>query len=318
MSMINFFNQYSYFFQKLYHDKRLNSQHVSLYLVLFYLWNKYRFPLYLYEYRNVIKQYSKIGSYSTYYKCLHDLSEWGYIVYFTGNEIGKKTKIQIVILEKPNGFSEELTLEFTDTDLYQQTPISENTTDTEKYQTDTKVYQADTDMYQYGYDSVSINRQTFIKTLHKDSFEKNENNNGILNSNLSITDTNEYKEKEKKVAAKKEKEIELPYTSEKFIQVWNELKFSPKWKKKSVSTINRILEKTKKYSEEFIIEQIEAAIDGSWQGLFYPETDNKYANWLKFKEKSHGNTESITDRPTRGTENVNENIQPQRDYKKRF
>src|SRR5690606_26757776 len=119
MSTINFFNQYSYFFQKLYSDTRLNTQHVSLYLVLFFLWNKYHFPLYVFEYRNVIKQYSKIGSYSTYYKCLRELSEWRYIVYFPGNEIGKKTKIQIIILEKPQDYVEELCLPFTDTESYQ-------------------------------------------------------------------------------------------------------------------------------------------------------------------------------------------------------
>lgn len=326
MSTINFFNQYSYFFQKLYHDKRLNTQHISLYLVLFYLWNKYRFPLYLYEYRNVLKQYSKIGSYSTYYKCLRELSEWRYIVYFPGNEIGKKTKIQIIILEKTQDYTEELCLPLTDTesyqsdtDLYQQNVNNSVKTDTESYQEDSDMYQADSESYQYGYRTVSINRQTINKT-NKDSLEqhkpKKKYKNKIDFKNALSTGC---KEKEKKVAKKKEKDPDLLFTSLVLQEKWTKLLSMPKWRKKPEESIIQTFERLKKYEEEFVLDLLESAISGNWQGVIFPETDMKYAQWLHFKKNTHnGNRQALTNGTTRNTENNEENIQPQRNYKKRF
>lgn len=62
-------------------DDRLTPGHISIYLALFQLWNKSRFPDQLAVCRNEVLGISKIGSSRTYYKCLHDLHDYGYIRY---------------------------------------------------------------------------------------------------------------------------------------------------------------------------------------------------------------------------------------------
>ena len=81
MSEINYISHLNQFLTKVQGDTRLNSTHVSMYLALFYYWNKARFISEFFINRNDIMVLSRIGSKGTYHKCLHDLSEWKYIVY---------------------------------------------------------------------------------------------------------------------------------------------------------------------------------------------------------------------------------------------
>ncbi|MFN5416826.1 MAG: transcriptional regulator [Flavobacteriia bacterium] len=62
-------------------DNRLNASHVSLYIALFQLWNVNRFQNPLSINRNDTMAISKIGSKSTYHKCLVDLNNWKYLEY---------------------------------------------------------------------------------------------------------------------------------------------------------------------------------------------------------------------------------------------
>lgn len=62
-------------------DNRLNTSHVSLYIALFQLWNVNRFQNPLSINRNDTMAISKIGSKSTYHKCLVDLNNWKYLEY---------------------------------------------------------------------------------------------------------------------------------------------------------------------------------------------------------------------------------------------
>jgi len=62
-------------------DPRLNPTHISLYMALFQLANNHRFPEIFYISRNEVMLLSKIGSHSTYHKCLKDLDHWSYIKY---------------------------------------------------------------------------------------------------------------------------------------------------------------------------------------------------------------------------------------------
>ena len=62
-------------------DDRITPHHISIYLALFQFWNKYRFPRKITIFRHEVLQLSKVGSTKTYYKCLHQLHEYGYIQY---------------------------------------------------------------------------------------------------------------------------------------------------------------------------------------------------------------------------------------------
>lgn len=80
-------------------DDRLTPHHVSMYLALFHLWNKNRFPDTLIICRNEIMQVSKVGSTRTYYKCIKQLHEFGYIVYTPSKCPMKGSKVSLNLLD---------------------------------------------------------------------------------------------------------------------------------------------------------------------------------------------------------------------------
>ena len=57
-------------------NNRLNPTHISLYIALFQVWNKNRFPVEFYFIRDEVMSFSKIGSKTTYHRCIRDLSNW--------------------------------------------------------------------------------------------------------------------------------------------------------------------------------------------------------------------------------------------------
>ena len=75
----------------------MNPTHVSLYMALFQLWNITRFAEVFYINRQEVMQLSKIGSKSTYHRCLKDLNNWEYIVYLPSHNIYKGSKVRMPI-----------------------------------------------------------------------------------------------------------------------------------------------------------------------------------------------------------------------------
>ncbi len=78
MKYISHLNSILHLFQK---DSRLNPTHISLYMALFREWNLNRFSQQFGVPRNILMERAKIGSKSTYHRCLRDLDEWKYIFY---------------------------------------------------------------------------------------------------------------------------------------------------------------------------------------------------------------------------------------------
>jgi hypothetical protein len=78
---MNYIKHLSFFFEKIYPDTRLNQSHVSLYMALFQFWNLNRFENPFKIIRSEVIKLSKIGSINTYHKCLHDLHQYGYLIY---------------------------------------------------------------------------------------------------------------------------------------------------------------------------------------------------------------------------------------------
>ena len=62
-------------------DNRLNPTHISLYVGLFQLWNNYHFCDAFHINRQEVMAYAKIGSKSTYHRCLKELHHWKYLFY---------------------------------------------------------------------------------------------------------------------------------------------------------------------------------------------------------------------------------------------
>ena len=77
----------------------------------------------------------------------------------------------------------------------------------------------------------------------------------------------------------------FPYQSERFMLLWNELVKMPKWRKKPFSALQLTLHKLSEFDEEFSIQLIENAITGSYQGIIFSDTKEKYE---QFKNQNYG------------------------------
>ena len=92
---INYIKHLNGVFEHFSKDNRLNPTHISLYVALFQLWNSNFFRQEFYINREEVMEYAKIGSKSTYHKCLKELSHWNYILYIPSHNPFKGSKIKM-------------------------------------------------------------------------------------------------------------------------------------------------------------------------------------------------------------------------------
>ena len=78
---MNYIKHLNQFFERMQDDERLSAFHISLYIALFQHWNKNRFKNPLMIKRNDLMTAAKIGSLTTYTKCIKDLHEFDYLNY---------------------------------------------------------------------------------------------------------------------------------------------------------------------------------------------------------------------------------------------
>lgn len=86
-------------FEKFFSDDRLNPTHICLYMSLFQEWNSSRFANEFYVNRRDLMFATKIGSKTTYHRCITDLNSWGYLSYFPSNNPYKGSKVSMTIIE---------------------------------------------------------------------------------------------------------------------------------------------------------------------------------------------------------------------------
>lgn len=92
---MNYIKHLNGVFQQFSKDNRLNPTHISLYLGLFYVWNYNRFPNEFFICREEIMKQSKIGSTTTYHRCIKELSHWKYINYYPSHNPYKGSKVRL-------------------------------------------------------------------------------------------------------------------------------------------------------------------------------------------------------------------------------
>ncbi len=95
MKQINYIKHLNAVFLQFSKDSRLNPTHISLYVALFQLWNMYHFPDDFYINRHEVMQFSKIGSKTTYHRCIKELSHWKYLIYFPSHNPFKGSRIKM-------------------------------------------------------------------------------------------------------------------------------------------------------------------------------------------------------------------------------
>ncbi|RTE54132.1 hypothetical protein EHW67_09425 [Arenibacter aquaticus] len=94
---MNYIRHLNAVFQLFSKDSRLNPSHISLYMALFQYWNLNRFPESFLVDREETMSLSKIGSKSTYHRCLSNLNDWKYIAYQPSYNRFKGSRIMMPI-----------------------------------------------------------------------------------------------------------------------------------------------------------------------------------------------------------------------------
>ena len=95
MRKVNYIAHLNAVFQQFSKDSRLNPTHISLYVALFQLWNYNYFKGEFYINREEVMAYSKIGSKSTYHRCIKELSHWKYLLYTPSHNPFKGSRIKM-------------------------------------------------------------------------------------------------------------------------------------------------------------------------------------------------------------------------------
>lgn len=95
-------------FEKFFFNDRMNPTHISLYMALFLEWNCHRFADEFYVNRRELMKVSKIGSKTTYHRCISDLGSWNYLTYFPSNNPYKGSKIKMSIMDTSSELDTEM------------------------------------------------------------------------------------------------------------------------------------------------------------------------------------------------------------------
>lgn len=95
MEDINYIKHLNGVFMQFSKDTRLNPTHISLYVALFQLWNYNYFKEEFFINREEVMTYSKIGSKSTYHRCVKELSHWKYLLYTPSHNPFKGSRIKM-------------------------------------------------------------------------------------------------------------------------------------------------------------------------------------------------------------------------------
>ncbi len=99
MGQVNYIKHLNGVFLQFSKDRRLNPTHISLYMALFQIWNNNRFVKEFYLNREEVMSFSKIGSKSTYHRCIKELSHWKYVNYIPSHNPFKGSTVKLFNFE---------------------------------------------------------------------------------------------------------------------------------------------------------------------------------------------------------------------------
>ena len=83
--------------------------------------------------------------------------------------------------------------------------------------------------------------------------------------------------------------LDLPFSSDRFRDVWEMLCEEKEWKKKTKNALRLALKDLGKYDEEFAIELMEKTIKNGWRGVVFADTDAKYQEWKSARQHAADN-----------------------------
>ena len=201
---MNYIKHLTGFFEKVSADYELNPTHISLYMAIFQLWNQNRFQNPISISRDELMRISKIASTATYHKCMKDLTDREYVIYkpsfnpFKGS-ILEVCKLDFYTKPVPKKELKKRSTKSKNDQVIEQVNEQVTKQALNKHQTSSKHVPY-----------INNINNTNIINLAKQEISKNEKNSIFTNSifdEVQELDLKIEKEKEKKVARKKEKEF---------------------------------------------------------------------------------------------------------------
>ncbi|MCT4646474.1 MAG: hypothetical protein N4A74_15905 [Carboxylicivirga sp.] len=78
---MNYIRHLNHVLESFSEDKHILPRHISMYMALFFLWNRFQFPKVIYFNRSELMPLSKIGSMKYYHLTLNELDQWNYLHY---------------------------------------------------------------------------------------------------------------------------------------------------------------------------------------------------------------------------------------------
>lgn len=141
-------------------------------------------------------------------------------------------------------------------------------------------FRIDNDKYQEKCDK---NRENIQSRWEREKKDTNEYNRIQTNTNRSDNENDKENGKEKR---KKRSSLSLPFSDQEFIDTWNELRKQPKWRKKTVTALQKSLDRLSRYDVRFAIELMNTAIENGYQGVVYDDTPTRHEQWMKSHPQS--------------------------------
>ena len=141
-------------------------------------------------------------------------------------------------------------------------------------------------------DEVEKNFQQGWKKISTEDYTKEDNTKDYTNNTPLIFPRGENVTTESSGNLKNDDDVSkskmelCPFASEDFRETWQMLLQQPKWKKKSLNAIKLSAKKLKKYDEAFAKYIAELAIANDWQGVIFPDTEERYRKWQQSRQSA--------------------------------
>lgn len=96
---MNYIRHLNTVLERLISDHRILPRHVTLYMVLFQVWNKLMFANPITVVRQEMMALAKIGSANTYIKTMKELDSWGYVTYLPSKSAFQPSSVTITTFD---------------------------------------------------------------------------------------------------------------------------------------------------------------------------------------------------------------------------
>lgn len=97
MEKVNYIVQLNMAFERFNKDMRIKQGHITLYLAFFQKWNREFFKTTITINRELIMEWAKIKSKTTYHNFVKDLNDWDYLKYYPSYNPARGSKIKMAI-----------------------------------------------------------------------------------------------------------------------------------------------------------------------------------------------------------------------------